>query len=280
MPKVEPNMKLYKKSGVYCIKNIVNGKLYIGASKNIGQRFSKHKSDLRKGKHGNIYLQRAYDKYKIENFVFKAILICEPFDLNKYEKLLIGLYDSSNKEKGYNLDLGGNIDICRSPETILKIKMALTGKKLSLEHRKRLRESHIGVNCGVDHYLCGKKMSAETKRKLSESHMGEKNHFYGKHFSEEHKENLSKSHIGKKMSEESKLKMSNSRKGRVLSNETRKKLSISHKGLIKSETHRKNLSLSMTGKKASFETRQKIIIAQRLRREREKEKKNIDRTKS
>ena len=272
-------MKLYNKPGIYCIQNIINGKLYVGASKNIGQRFSKHKCDLKKGKHGNIYLQRAYNKYKIENFVFKAIIICEPFEMNKYEKLFIRLYDSSNKEKGYNLDSGGNIDICRSPETILKIKKALTGKKLSLEHRKKLSESHLGVNCGLDHYLCGKKMSDELRKKLSKSHMGNKHHFYGKHFSEEHKKNLSKSHTGKKMSAESKLKMSNARKGKSLSEETRKKLSISHKGLIRSETHCKNLSIAMTGKKASFETRQKIIIAQRQRREREKGMKLISETK-
>jgi len=113
-------MKLYNKSGIYCIRNIIDGKLYIGASKNIGQRFSRHRSDLKRGKHGNVYLQRACNKYKIENFIFKAIIICEPFELNKYEKMLIGLYDSSNKERGYNLDLGGNIDDFKNKKKITR----------------------------------------------------------------------------------------------------------------------------------------------------------------
>lgn len=262
--------KIYNKCGVYYIRNIINSKIYIGGSKNIGQRFSKHKSDLKKQKHGNIHLQRAVDKYGIENFIFGIIIFCDLSDLNKYEQLLIKFHDSLNRSKGYNLDSGGNINLCRSKETIEKIRKALTGRKLSEEHCDNLSKSHIGVNSGENHYLYGKTLSEETKEKLSSSHSGNRNYNYGKHFSEEHKRNLSIAHTGKKMSEESKMKMSNSKKGRALSEETKKKLSVSHKGLTRSKEHCKNLSKSLTGKKATPETIQKIIESQRKRREKEK----------
>jgi len=268
-------MKSYNISGIYCIQNKIDGKRYIGATKSIGQRFSHHKNALKKGKHWNVYLQRAVNKYKIDNFLFYVILICEPLELGRCEQLLIKMYDTTNKEKGYNMDSGGNINVCRSPETILKIKKALTGKKLSPEHRKKISESHVGINSGKDHYLYGKTMTEKMKKKLSESHMGDKHHFYGKHFSEKHKKNLSKSLTGKKMSEESRIKISSAHRGKPLSEECRRKLSVSHKGLIRSKEHCKSLSVAMTGKKASPETRQKIIVAQRRRRMREASDKTI-----
>lgn len=52
-------MKKEVKSGIYKITNVVNNKIYIGSACNIMQRFSNHKSSLRKGKHHSIYLQRS-----------------------------------------------------------------------------------------------------------------------------------------------------------------------------------------------------------------------------
>jgi group I intron endonuclease len=66
-------MKKVEISGVYCIVNFINGHFYVGSSKNISNRWSRHKSDLRKEKHGNRYLQRAWNKYGVENFGFNII---------------------------------------------------------------------------------------------------------------------------------------------------------------------------------------------------------------
>ena len=51
------------------------------------------------------------------------------------------------------------------------------------------------------------KRSEVTKRKISDSMSGEKNHMYGKHFSEESKKKLSESQTGKHPSEETKKKI-------------------------------------------------------------------------
>ena len=56
-------MKKNKNCGIYFIRNKINNKIYVGSSKNLYNREKEHFSDLRKGKHHNIYLQRAYDKY-------------------------------------------------------------------------------------------------------------------------------------------------------------------------------------------------------------------------
>ena len=49
-------------SGIYCITNRKNGKIYIGSASNLRQRWNGHISDLRKEKHKNRHLQRAWLK--------------------------------------------------------------------------------------------------------------------------------------------------------------------------------------------------------------------------
>jgi hypothetical protein len=44
-------MTITNNSGIYCIKNIINNKLYIGSAKNFRIRFNIHLSQLRKNKH-------------------------------------------------------------------------------------------------------------------------------------------------------------------------------------------------------------------------------------
>lgn len=63
-------------SGIYIIKNKVNGKFYVGSSCNCEERFSTHKTLLRKGEHHSVVLQRAWNKYGERNFIFKVIEEC------------------------------------------------------------------------------------------------------------------------------------------------------------------------------------------------------------
>ena len=65
------------KSGIYCIRNIVNNKVYIGKSKNIYNRITQHIYLLRnKSKDENRYLINAWHKYgedKFEYFVLEYL---------------------------------------------------------------------------------------------------------------------------------------------------------------------------------------------------------------
>jgi group I intron endonuclease len=56
--------------GVYQIKNLINGKMYIGSSINVLNRWSRHKTELINEKHHSIKLQRSVNKYGIINFTY------------------------------------------------------------------------------------------------------------------------------------------------------------------------------------------------------------------
>ena len=63
--------------GIYMIQNKVNGKIYIGQSVNIEDRWGEHKYELNKGYHHNKHLQRSWNKDGQENFEFTIICECE-----------------------------------------------------------------------------------------------------------------------------------------------------------------------------------------------------------
>ena len=58
-----------------------------------------------------------------------------------------------------------------------------TGKKLSEEHKRKLRENHVGTT--------GKKFSKEHKKKISDALMGHPGAMNGKHLSDEQKKKIS-----------------------------------------------------------------------------------------
>lgn len=98
-----------KISGIYIIKNVINKKLYIGQSLDIKTRWSKHKSDFIKNRRENIYFINGLNKYGIENFKFKILILLPPNKklLNLFEKFFIWLFNSKIPN-GYNAGEGGN----------------------------------------------------------------------------------------------------------------------------------------------------------------------------
>ncbi len=97
-------MKFLKKSGIYCIVNCVNDKIYVGSSKNIKIRIANHKNLLIKKKHGNIHLQRAYNKYKLGSFSFEVLEYCNINKLLGREEYWINFYKSNSNKHGYNME--------------------------------------------------------------------------------------------------------------------------------------------------------------------------------
>lgn len=96
-----------KLCGIYCIKNTLNNKKYIGMSRDIKRRWSEHRTELNSHTHVNQYLQSAWDKYGKSNFKFYVIELCEEEKLSERECYYIQLYKSLSHENGYNLTTGG-----------------------------------------------------------------------------------------------------------------------------------------------------------------------------
>lgn len=95
---------------IYKITNKVNNKIYIGQTKYTSEwRWKTHLRDAfdEKGHNYNVILHRAIRKYGIENFIVEDIEKCSINQLSEREMYWIKYYDSFNKEKGYNMTLGG-----------------------------------------------------------------------------------------------------------------------------------------------------------------------------
>lgn len=136
-------------SGIYSIQNKINGKRYIGQSKNIERRFKDHLSRLENGNHDNDYLQKSFDKYGGQCFEFKIVCECSIEDLDKEEKRFINLYGTYLQ--GYNLTTGGEISPMLMPEIRNKVSEAMKGEKnhnygkqFSKQHKSKIKESNKG----------------------------------------------------------------------------------------------------------------------------------------
>jgi hypothetical protein len=119
--------KVKKEIGIYCIKNTINNKCYIGQSKNIYVRFQNHKHCLRKNKQSNPYLQEDFNKYGEESFLFEILEFCNIENLLEREK-----YHLSIVKECYNLkDVHDSVihpkrKYCE--KAALKTSIALKGK--------------------------------------------------------------------------------------------------------------------------------------------------------
>jgi group I intron endonuclease len=160
-----------KKSGIYCIENLINHKKYIGQSNNIEYRWKQHKYELNRGCHDNDYLQKAWNKYGCDNFNFYIIELCDIEMLNELEVYYIDFYDTLNRDNGYNLTSGGGANKYYSKEVCEKISRALVGHEVSLETRIKLSEHHADVS-GENHPMFGRKHSDEAIEKMRQAGIG------------------------------------------------------------------------------------------------------------
>ena len=87
--------------GIYSISNKINGKSYIGSSCDIIRRWRHHKQNLNKGIHHCIYLQRAWNKYGKNNFVFHIEAKCTKDNLISLEQSFLDKA-KLNRKQYYN----------------------------------------------------------------------------------------------------------------------------------------------------------------------------------
>jgi group I intron endonuclease len=180
---------------IYIVINKINSKIYIGKKKI--KNINEWKDYWGSGK----LIQKAILKYGIENFKKEILEYCySREELNSAEIDYIEFYNSTNRNIGYNLTIGGE------------------GGKTSDQH--------------------GAKRSEQAKLNMSfaqKGKTGNKNSFYGKKHTEESKLKMRLAKIGndfrknKKMSEEAKTKISLAMLGKKHTEETKRKISLARR---------------------------------------------------
>lgn len=132
------DFKFIKKSttsaGIYMIRNILNGKSYIGSSNSIKKRLTTHASHLKCNRHANRHLQSSYNKYGEKSFVFCVLEQCEPI----LETILMLEQKYLDLKPEYNnvWIAGSNIGHTHSQCTRDKMSKSRIGKPKPLLYKK------------------------------------------------------------------------------------------------------------------------------------------------
>lgn len=114
--------------GVYSITNKTTGRVYIGSSVNIFARFKQHKDDLITGNHVNKNLQRDYNKFGMDIFIFKPIYeVSESIDRDSLYRIEQSYIDKT--ENLYNINMSAFPDKFISIEQHAKKKKKAKAKK-------------------------------------------------------------------------------------------------------------------------------------------------------
>lgn len=174
------NFLIKKESGIYQIKNIINGNTYFGKTDNFSRRKNSHFKKLKLNIHFNRHLQKSFNVYGEENFVFSIVEYAENNDviLTEREQYYLDLY-WDNCKKCYNISkFSSRGPMCgrkHNKDTRKQMSQTHTGMKSSKEARKKQSDSLKGREISKNHRT---KISVTRKdRKIA---AGENNPNYGK----------------------------------------------------------------------------------------------------
>lgn len=234
---------------IYLIRNLVNGKVYVGQTdRTLRKRWTNHCSDAKNVP--STFLHRAINKYKRESFSIELLETVDIGLLDEAEIKWIAHYESfTDRTKGYNLTAGGG---------------GIRGMKHTDEAKAKISAAHSGDK----HYFFGKTHLEETKKLISEASKGIPK-------SDEAKANMSAAQKGKPKppgdpihgnqyaldntyrlgiphTDETKAKISESKMGEIWTPEARAAHLV---GVLRGEDH------PNFGKKLPEETRSKMSLA-------------------
>lgn len=222
-------------SGIYQIRNLENGKRYIGSAKCFRVRWDKHLSDLRRGKHHSQYLQRSWDIHGPSAFAFEVVHLCAISDLLGCEQAWI---DREAPEYNVCQTAGNCLGVKQSEETKQKRARSLRGRKYPEAAAKRTGMKRTQEQ--RDRFSAAQKLAFES---LSESAKKER----ADRIAETNRNRLA----GRKQSPELIAKRAAGMVGRVVSPETRAKISAANKGRALTAEHRQKLKDRWVGRELS-----------------------------
>lgn len=170
---------------IYFLENKVNHNNYIGATIRLRKRLLNHLKKLKRNQHSNKKIQKEWDKYQQNKFVFGVIE-----ETTKKEKRDREQYYINKLKPEYNKI----IDIRKGPDPD-KISQTLQGREFSQEHKDKIARANKNRiwrdksrQKNRQHRL-NSTQSEETKAKISQS-------LKGREVSKETREKLRKLHIG------------------------------------------------------------------------------------
>ncbi len=155
--------------GIYAIRNVLNGKMYVGQSVNIRDRWRSHRKQLGRGRRS--YLYSAMRKHGLENFEFIVLEQCDPTVLNERELYWMEHY--ACRTQGYNVIPAGQTGRVMDDRAREAIAATLRGRSRPAEVVEKVRQAMLGKRHTEDtrrllsEITRGRAVSEETRRKLS-----------------------------------------------------------------------------------------------------------------
>lgn len=202
--------------GIYHIFLMNTGRSYVGQARSIYKRWKEHRWALLKGVNKAKRLQRAWNKYGPNAFIFEVLeeCSCDPPMLLEREQHWINKLQAH--KKGFNCSpVAGlsTLGVKCSASTRAKISKKSKGRLISKETRDKISSALKGREFSAEHKI--RLSKAGTKRMLtspdrsnigewSHNHpcFGKSNSFYGKHHSNETRRVMSDKHKGRVASPE------------------------------------------------------------------------------
>lgn len=248
---------------IYKTTNLLNGKIYIGKDK--------HNSPKYLG--SGVILQQAIFKYGAQNFSKEILEKCsDEMQLNEREQYWISFYNSSTREIGYNIALGGEggdtisnhprrDEIATAHSHWMQENNPTRGIKYGEDIRNRNADAQRlrFENDPTSNGMLGKTHTSGAKKKMSAARQ-----LWHRKISEEKRDAISKkisaANTGRKMSPKSDevkkkhslwMKENNPMRGKTHTEDARNKISAAIKDAPKTEEHKKKLSEANKGKQPS-----------------------------
>lgn len=142
--------ELKTKIGVYEIRNLVNGKVYIGSTiMSFHRRWDHHRSLLRGNTHKNTHLQRAWNKYGEDSFLFSILEVVDECCTLDVEQTYL-----DSVEDKYNINPLASGTPNMSKETIEKRSKTFTDTiRASMEYYHKVKDGEISIEEVPNKYL-------------------------------------------------------------------------------------------------------------------------------
>lgn len=154
-------------SGIYCILNSVNDKVYIGSAANLAKRRWVHFEQLRNRVHKNPHLQNAFTKYAEDAFSFHVLeVISNKAELTRSEQFWLDVF---NPSETYNIARTAGSNLGRRFSEDSKRKLSAGVRSRGIDWIKKVSAASIASWRDPDSRSrrLSKMGSAEVRNKIS-----------------------------------------------------------------------------------------------------------------